>query len=60
MSCSPTAAPIRFKRGARVFEISVADGGVGYVGRRDGRLQATAPDAASVARALIMAERWHR
>lgn len=60
MSCLPTAVPIRFKRGARSFEISAADGGGGFVGRRDGRLQAVAPDAASVARALILMERWHK
>lgn len=54
------AGPIRFTRGRRFYEVAHALDGEGFIGLCDGRIIATAPEPASVARAMIMAARWQR
>lgn len=49
---------IRFWRGRHLYQIAPAHKGDGYIGLCSGRVVATAPDTASVMRALIMAARW--
>ena len=50
--------PIQFWRGRHLYQIAPAHEGDGYIGLCSGRVVATAPDAASVVRTLIMAARW--
>lgn len=52
-------SPLRFWRGQRFYQIAPAYDGVGFIGLCDGRVVATAPDRASVMRALIKAI-WRR
>ena len=52
--------PIQFWRGRHLYQITPAREGIGFVGLCSGRVVATAPDAASVMRALILAARWRR
>ena len=54
------SGPIRFTRGRRFYEVAHAYDGEGFIGLCDGRVIATAPDPASVARAIIMAAAWQR
>lgn len=54
------SGPIRFTRGRRFYEVAHAYEGEGYIGLCDGRVIATAPDTASVTRAMIMAAVWQR
>lgn len=54
------SGPIRFTRGRRFYEVAHAYNGQGYIGLCDGRVIATAPDPAAVARAMIKAAVWHR
>ena len=49
---------IRFWRGRHLYQIAPAHEGGGYIGLCGGQIVATAPDAPSVMRALIMAARW--
>ena len=60
MKVSDPPLAMEFYRGTTAFEIVKADEGSGYVGRRNGKIRAVAPDAPSVARALILSERWSR
>ncbi|GAD58674.1 hypothetical protein MBEBAB_0924 [Brevundimonas abyssalis TAR-001] len=47
--------PLRFIRGGHVFHIAKAytEGETGFIGLRDGRVLARAPEASQVARLLI-------
>ncbi|WP_291538662.1 hypothetical protein [Brevundimonas sp.] len=49
-------APLRFVRGGHLFHIAkaYAEGEKGFVGLRDGRVLARAPEASQVARLLIL------
>lgn len=49
-------APLRFVRGGHLFHIAkaYAEGETGFVGLRDGRVLARAPEASQVARLLIL------
>lgn len=49
-----------FWRGSHLHHIAPAPTGTGFIGLCDGRIVATAPDRASVMRALILAARWQR
>ena len=49
---------LRFWRGDRLYQIAPAHGGEGYVGVCNGRVVATAPDPASVMRAVIKTGVW--
>ncbi|MNS23542.1 hypothetical protein D3C72_553610 [compost metagenome] len=53
-------SPIRFWRGRHLYQIAPAHEGNGYIGLCSGRVVATAPDAASVMRALVMAAHWRQ
>lgn len=50
--------PLVFWRGHRLYQIAPAREGDGFVGLRDGRMIATAPDRPAVMRAMLMTERW--
>lgn len=52
--------PITFFHGNQLCQIAPQRDGVGYVGLRNGRIVATAPDRPGVARALILAAQWRR
>lgn len=52
------SGPIRFTRGRRFYEVAHAYDGEGFIGLCDGRIIATAPDRAAVARAMIKTEVW--
>lgn len=52
--------PIRFMRGRRFYEVAHAYDGEGFIGLCDGRVIATAPDPAAVARAMIKSAVWTR
>lgn len=52
--------PITFFHGNQLCQIAPEREGRGYIGLRNGRIVATAPDRPSVARALILAARWRR
>ncbi len=52
--------PIQFWRGRHLYQIAPARGGAGFMGLCSGRVVATAPDAASVMRALIKSGIWRR
>ena len=49
---------ICFWRGNNVYQVAPAREGPGFIGLRDGRIVATAPDRAGVMRTLILAARW--
>lgn len=49
---------ICFWRGNNLYQVAPAHEGAGYIGLRDGRIVATAPDRAGVMRTLILASRW--
>lgn len=49
---------IRFWRGRKLYQVTHAYEGEGFIGLCDGRIVAKAPDQAGVARVLIMAARW--
>lgn len=50
---------LAFFQGSRLYQITSDREGGGFVGLRNGRVVATAPDRAGVARALILgARRW--
>lgn len=51
---------IQFWRGSSLYQVAPAYEGSGFIGLRDGRIVATAPDRAGVMRALILAARWPR
>lgn len=57
---SLTPPPIRFWRGQRFYQVAPAREGDGFIGLCDGRIIATAPDAAGAARALILSAAWWR
>jgi len=50
--------PLAFFHGNHLCQIVPVQEGTGFIGLRDGRIVATAPDRAGVARALIKAARW--
>jgi len=52
--------PIQFWRGRHLYQIAPAREGTGYIGLCSGQIVATAPDTASVMRALIKAAIWRR
>lgn len=52
--------PIKFWRGRDLYQIAPAREGAGFIGLCSGRVVATAPDPASVMRALIKAAVWRR
>lgn len=54
------SGPIRFTRGRSFYEVAHAYDGAGFIGLRDGRIIATAPDPAAVARAMIKTASWTR
>ncbi|WP_292072848.1 hypothetical protein [Brevundimonas sp. UBA7534] len=54
------SGPIRFTRGRRFYEVAHAYDGKGFIGLCDGRIIATAPDPAAVARAMIKTAGWQR
>ena len=49
---------LSFFHGSQLCQIAPERDGRGFIGLRNGRIVATAPDRASVARALIKAARW--
>lgn len=49
---------LAFFHGAHLCQIAPEPSGRGFIGLRNGRVVATAPDRASVARAIIKAARW--
>ena len=49
-----------FWHGRRLCQVAPAYHGEDFIGLRDGRVVATAPDRAGVVRALILAARWRR
>jgi hypothetical protein len=49
---------LSFFHGNQLCQIAPERDGRGFIGLRNGRVVATAPDRASVARALIKAARW--
>ncbi len=49
---------LSFFHGNQLCHIAPEREGRGFIGLRNGRVVATAPDRASVARALIKAARW--
>ncbi|MDO9587615.1 MAG: hypothetical protein Q7J13_06740 [Brevundimonas sp.] len=51
---------VRFWCGDRLYQVAPADSGMGFIGVCAGRIVATAPDPAGVARALILSDRWRR
>jgi hypothetical protein len=51
---------IQFWRGRDLYQIAPAREGTGFIGLCSGRVVATAPDPASVMRALIKAAVWRR
>lgn len=51
---------ICFWRGSNLYQVAPAYEGVGYIGLRDGRIVATAPDRAGVMRSLILGNKWLR
>jgi hypothetical protein len=51
---------LAFFHGKHLCQIAPDREGRGFVGLRNGRVIATAPDRAGVARALIKAARWSR
>lgn len=52
--------PLAFFHGNHLCQIVPAHEGSGFIGLRDGRIVATAPDRAGVMRTLILATRWAR
>lgn len=58
MSVRRRPEPIRFWRGARLYQIAHVHDGDGYMGLCDGRVIATAPDRPGVMRAILMTARW--
>ncbi|WEK57698.1 MAG: hypothetical protein P0Y52_14310 [Candidatus Brevundimonas phytovorans] len=51
---------LSFFHGNQLCQIAPERDGEGFIGLRNGRVVATAPDRASVARALIKAARWRK
>lgn len=51
---------LSFFHGSQLCQIAPERDGRGFIGLRNGRIVATAPDRASVARALIKAARWRK
>ena len=51
---------LSFFHGNQLCHIAPEREGRGFIGLRNGRIVATAPDRPSVARALIKAARWRR
>ncbi len=51
---------LSFFHGNQLCQIAPERDGRGFIGLRNGRVVATAPDRASVARALIKAARWRK
>jgi hypothetical protein len=51
---------LHFWRGERLYQVAPAYSGEGFIGISAGRIVATAPDRAGVARALILSDRWRR
>lgn len=49
------SGPIRYWRGRHLYEVSHAYEGEGFIGLRDGRIIAQAPEPAVVARMMIEA-----
>lgn len=58
MTASRRPEPIRFWRGARLYQIAHVHDGTGYMGLCNGRVIATAPDRPAVMRALLLTARW--
>jgi hypothetical protein len=50
--------PLRFWRGRHFYQIAPAYEGAGFIGLRDGRVIAKAPDRPAVMRALVMTLGW--
>lgn len=51
---------LRFWCGDRFYQVAPNYAGRGFIGVWAGRIVATAPDQAGVARALILSDRWRR
>ena len=51
---------LRFWCGDRLYQVVPAHSGEGFIGVCAGRIVASAPDPAGVARALILSDRWRR
>ena len=51
---------LSFFHGSQLCQVTHERDGRGFIGLRNGRVVATAPDRASVARALIKAARWRK
>lgn len=49
---------IAFWQGRELFQVAPAGDGAGFIGLCNGRVVATAPDRASVVRAVILSRRW--
>jgi hypothetical protein len=49
---------IAFWQGRRLYQVAPAREGAGFIGLCNGRVVATAPDRASVVRAVILSQRW--
>lgn len=52
--------PLSFWRGPRLYQIGMAPSGQSFVGLCNGRVVATGPTSAAVARSVILSDRWRR
>lgn len=51
---------LQFWRGPRLYHVTEAREGPGFIGLCDGSIVAQAPEASSVMRTLIMTDHWRR